>query len=55
VGQAIPAADFVPVDPIISITFSGCGSAQCSVAAEAWDNPDFGKPLSAMLQSLTIN
>lgn len=62
VGQAIPKADFTPVDPVISMTFIKCSDSSCSnspvaagIAATMWDSATFGKPLKAMLQSLIAN
>lgn len=62
-GQAIPKADFVPVEPIISITFfrncDGCLNGEVgeplTIAASSWDDILFSTPLKAMLQSLIIN
>lgn len=62
-GQAVPKADFVPVDPVISITFAACQNSQCSgqpgaaltVAASVWDNQQIAKPLADMLMSLVVN
>lgn len=60
--QAIPKADFVPVDPVISITFVKCSDSTCSdngtatgIDATMWKDTKFGVPLKSMLQSLTIN
>jgi hypothetical protein len=62
VSQAIPMADFVPVDPVISISFLQCSNTTCSgqsipvgVMMTLWDETDFSTPLRDMLQSLTIN
>lgn len=52
--QAIPKADFTPVDPVISVTFSK-DNKQLTVSDNVWDDPDYLKPIKAMLQSLTIN
>lgn len=61
-GQAIPKADFVPVDPILSITFLKCTDNACSgegtasgVEQALWQDAGFGVPLTAMLQSLVVN
>ncbi len=60
-GQAIPKADFTPVDPVISVTFAkctgGCGAdaTAASIDANMWQDETFGKPLTSMLESLTIN
>ena len=61
-GQAIPKADFTPVDPIISVTFVKCSDSSCSgggttagVNPSMWDDDTFGKPLQTMLQSLVVN
>lgn len=59
-GQAIPKADFVPVQPIISITFTkectDCegGSEPTSVSLTTWADARFNGPLRTMLQSITI-
>jgi hypothetical protein len=60
--QAIPKADFVPVDPVISITFVRCAGSDCAdagtampISVDLWAEAEFGRPLKAMLQSLTIN
>jgi hypothetical protein len=60
--QAIPKADFTPVDPIISLTFVQCADGSCggestamAISDEAWQNAEFSKPLKAIFQSLTIN
>jgi hypothetical protein len=61
-GQAIPKADFTPVDPVISVTFVKCSDASCGsegaaagVDTKMWQDSGFGTPLKSMLQSLTIN
>lgn len=59
--QAIPKADFVPVDPIISLTFEQC-EATCqagnqpalSLALDAWKNKQLATPLIDILKSLVI-
>jgi hypothetical protein len=60
--QAIPKADFTPVDPIISITFMKCSNENCSgtgtaaaIESSMWSDATFGKPLQTMLQSLIVN
>lgn len=60
--QAVPKADFTPVDPVIGITFTKCGDDACSAEGEStniasgmWDEASFGKRLQSMLQSLVIN
>jgi hypothetical protein len=60
--QAIPKADFTPVDPVISVSFVKCTDESCSgegtavgISASMWENSAFAKPLKSMLQSLTIN
>jgi hypothetical protein len=60
--QAIPKADFTPVDPIISITFVKCSDESCSgtgtasaIESSMWSENTFGKPLQTMLQSLIVN
>jgi hypothetical protein len=60
--QAIPKADFTPVDPIISLTFVQCADNSCggegtaaAISEETWQNAGFNKPLKAIFQSLTIN
>jgi len=52
-GQAIPKADFTPVDPLISVTYIK-GGKPITVSDNMWDNPDYSKPIKAMLQSLSI-
>lgn len=60
-GQAIPKADFVPIEPIISVTFlKDCATctaddSRISVAATMWDDSQFATAIKTMLQSLTIN
>jgi hypothetical protein len=60
--QAVPKADFTPVDPVISVTFLKCGDDSCSSAGTAssvtsklWDESTVGKPLQSMLESLIVN
>ncbi|MBA3757335.1 hypothetical protein H0X09_00490 [Candidatus Saccharibacteria bacterium] len=52
--QAIPKADFTPIDPGVSVTFTSEG-AQLTVSDNIWDDPSFSKPIKDMLQSLVIN
>lgn len=61
--QAIPKADFTPVDPVISLTFVKCvsGSASClpttqavSLAAADWAAATLSGPLTTMLESLIV-
>lgn len=61
-GQAIPKADFTPVDPVISVTFLKCADQSCSgegsqigVDASMWQQTGFGTPIKTMLQSLVIS
>lgn len=62
-GQAIPKADFVPVDPIISITFNKCSDSSCSgdkttvtgIDNDQWQLDSFSGPLRTMLKSLIVN
>jgi hypothetical protein len=61
-GQAVPKADFTPVDPVISVTFVKCSDSSCSdggtstgIDAAMWKDSGFGVPLKSMLQSLIIN
>lgn len=61
-GQAIPKADFTPVDPVISITFEKCADRTCSgeatdtgIAESAWQDVAYANPLKAFFQSLVIN
>jgi hypothetical protein len=61
-AQAIPKADFTPVDPVISATFEKCANSTCSsqataagVATSLWQDAAFSKPLKAFFQSLAIN
>ena len=60
-GQAVPKADFTPVDPIVSITFAKCSSSSCegqkpslTIPAASWDDGALSKPIKSMLQSLSI-
>lgn len=53
-GQSAPKADFTAVDPLIRVTFLKNGT-QITVADNMWDDPDYSKPIKAMLQSLIIN
>jgi hypothetical protein len=63
VAQAIPKADFVPVDPIVSVTFKKCAASRCDgqsstatgIAPTMWEDTAFGGQLRTMLQSLVIN
>jgi hypothetical protein len=61
-GQAIPASDFVPIDPIVSVTFMKCSSAPCSgtnqrvsINPAMWKESAFSGPILSMLESLAIN
>ena len=61
-GQAIPKADFVPVQPVISLLFlTNCTDActvatnRASVSTTLWDDASFSTPLKTILQSLVIN
>lgn len=51
--QNAPKTDFNAVDPIISITYLKDGK-QITVADNMWDDPDYSRPLKAMLQSITV-
>jgi hypothetical protein len=60
--QAIPKADFTPVDPIISVTFVKCTASACtgegtasSIAATMWEDTLFSGPMTTMLKSLIVN
>ncbi|HUS25933.1 MAG TPA: hypothetical protein VMY99_01120 [Nevskiaceae bacterium] len=62
VGQAIPKADFTPVDPVISITFLTCKDSNCSgtgtpatIADSVWADATFASPIKTMLASLVVN
>ncbi len=57
--QDIPLTDIAKSDPLITITFRGCIDEKCSapadaltVAASAWDDPAFVKPIKSTLQSI---
>lgn len=61
-GQAIPKADFTPVDPVISVTFVKCADESCSgdaapigIDATMWQKAGFGTSIKSMLQSLVIS
>jgi hypothetical protein len=61
-GQAIPKADFTPVDPVISVTFMKCADQACAdegtqigIDAAMWQKTGFGTAIKSMLQSLVIN
>ena len=61
-NQAIPKADFVPVDPIISLTFIKCTDNACtaegapvSIDPALWQDKAFGGPLTALFTSLVVN
>jgi hypothetical protein len=61
-AQAIPKADFTPVDPVISLTFEKCADSTCTgegtpmgIAETMWQNTAFATPLKAIFQSLIIN
>lgn len=60
-AQAVPKADFTPVDPIISITFAKCPNQDCagkttalSLSTSSWNDTSLSQPLLKMLESLTI-
>jgi hypothetical protein len=60
-GQAIPKADFTPVDPIISVTFTKCADRECtrdgtplSIQSSSWSDHALSKPVLAMLTSLVV-
>ncbi|HET8669842.1 MAG TPA: hypothetical protein VFM05_04225 [Candidatus Saccharimonadales bacterium] len=60
--QAIPKADLVPVDPVISVTFLECADESCAGEAMAagldasiWEDQAFATPLRKMFQSLVVN
>lgn len=60
--QAIPKADIVPIDPVVSVSFVKCANSSCNtdgtaagVAPAMWDDAAFSGPLKKMLQSLVIN
>ncbi len=61
-GQAVPAADFVPVEPIISLTFQECVDSECTAASEenvsvdpgSWEYNPVLKQAKSILESLTI-
>lgn len=61
VGQYIPKADIIKVDPVVSITFAKCSDAACSVAptplsiaSSSWSDTALSGPLMAMLQSFSF-
>jgi hypothetical protein len=61
-NQAIPKADFVPVDPVISVTIRKCADSACKnggtqtpLDAAMWDDKSFADPIRKMLQSLVVN
>ncbi|HEX7368182.1 MAG TPA: hypothetical protein VF261_00815 [Candidatus Saccharimonadales bacterium] len=61
-GQAIPMSDIVQDDPLVSISFLKCSDAACSTAGAAttipasdWQNANFSRPLTQMLESLVLN
>ena len=60
--QAIPKADFTPVDPVINVAFVKCTDSSCDgegtatgISTSMWEKGSFAKPIKAMLQSLTIS
>lgn len=61
--QLVPQADIVKSDPLIAITFRACNDAKCAavvsqpatLAASAWDDTAFSKPLKTMLQSIVAD
>ena len=59
--QAIPKADFVPIEPVVSLTFFRCDgncsgdNLAMSITPTSWDDKDFSNPLKALLQSLVIH
>jgi hypothetical protein len=64
VGQAIPKADFTPVDPIITVTFATCANQECTgsnsgtplaIVASSWTGETLSKPIKTMLASLVVN
>ena len=60
-NQAIPKADFVPIEPVVSLTFFRCDgncsgdNLAISITPTSWDDKDFSNPLKALLQSLVIH
>lgn len=54
VGQAIPAADFASVDPIIDVTFFNASGKAMTIATSSWNDAAFSDPLLKMLESFAI-
>lgn len=60
-GQAIPKADFTPVDPVISVTFAKCSNEACDQSAAMgldaamWQEANLSGPIKSLAQSLVIN
>jgi len=60
-NQAIPKADFVPVEPIVSLTFAKCDSncmgnnLATGISSDSWNDASFSQPLKSLLASLVIN
>lgn len=57
--QSIPLVDVAKSDPLITISFRSCLDDKCAspadaltVAASAWDEPAFVKPIKSILQSI---
>jgi hypothetical protein len=60
-GQAIPKADVLPVDPVVSVTFVKCSDESCttnsplSIENNLWDDKTFSDPIKNILTSLVIS
>lgn len=61
VGQAIPQADVVKTDPLITVTFTQCADTACSsggtaltVAPSMWNDSGFNTLIKTTLASLAI-
>lgn len=60
-NQYIPQADVIKSDPLIAFSFRKCADDKCatpgeaiSIAASAWQDASFSKPLKTMLQSIVV-
>ncbi|HEV2402984.1 MAG TPA: hypothetical protein VGS08_02165 [Candidatus Saccharimonadales bacterium] len=61
-GQAAPASDLTPIDPVISITFGRCNNSSCggstsplTIRTSSWNDTALSKPLMTMLESFSIS
>lgn len=53
-AQAVPLADLLQVNPIISLSFTNSSGKALTLAASDWNDSSFSAPLLSMLKSLAI-